>query len=143
MVFRGSPNQRGHGIGTFLRGLFRASLPYLKSGAKVVGRELLHTGSNFLDDLDADVPAKEALESRLKEAAGNLKRKAINRVLTGKGYKSKKRKKSVQSKRRSRKRKTSKKVIRKKKSRKTVKKRRALKNRRKRAIKNNLTDIFG
>lgn len=110
-VYRGSPNQRGHGIGTFLKGLFRASLPILQRGARVVGKELFHSGVNFLNDLDNNVPAGSAFQSRLSEAQSNLKRKAANTLLGGgRVYKKKRSRQSGQSKTSSRKRKSSRKV---------------------------------
>ena len=115
VVYRGSPYQRGHGIGTFLKGLFRASLPLLKRGARAVGKELLHSGVNFMEDLDHDMPPGEGFSARMKEARSNLKRKAIDTLLKGKGYKRKKRRKTVQSKRSTRKRKTYRKTKRNKK----------------------------
>lgn len=89
-VFIGSPYQRGHGIGSFLGGLFRKILPYLSRGARVVGKEALRAGLNVIEDVENNTPMKEALKTRLKESGGNLKRKAeekINSLMTGSGYK--------------------------------------------------------
>jgi len=38
-VFVGSPYQRGHGIGSFLGGLFKKILPYLGKGVHAIGKE--------------------------------------------------------------------------------------------------------
>ena len=43
--------QRGHGIGSFLGGLFRQVRTVLWSGVKAVGRETLLTGGRILSDL--------------------------------------------------------------------------------------------
>lgn len=89
-VFVGSPYQRGHGIGSFLGGLFRKILPYLSRGARVVGKEALRAGMNVIEDVENNTPMKEALKTRLKESGVNLKRKAeekINSLMTGSGYK--------------------------------------------------------
>ena len=43
--------QRGHGIGSFLSGLFRLVRPVLWSGVKAVGRETMRTGGKILSDL--------------------------------------------------------------------------------------------
>ena len=43
--------QRGHGLGTFLSGLFRLVRPVLWSGVKAVGRETLRTGRRILSHL--------------------------------------------------------------------------------------------
>ena len=42
--------QRGNGIGSFFRGLFRFVKP-LYSGAKAIGKEALKTGSNIITDM--------------------------------------------------------------------------------------------
>lgn len=89
-IYRGAPYQRGHGIGSFLGGVFRSILPLFKTGAKAVGREALRTGSSFLGDLMENRPAKEAFRDRMQEAGKNLKRKAddkISSLMEGSGYK--------------------------------------------------------
>ena len=48
--------QRGHGIGSFLSGVFRLVLPVLWSGVKTIGRETLRNGRKFLSYL-ADITA--------------------------------------------------------------------------------------
>lgn len=93
-VFRGSSNQRGRGIGSFLGGLFRRALPYLSKGARFVGQETLRTGANVLTDVFAHrTPFKQSVKSRLKESVNNIKRKAdekIDALMDGSGYKIKK-----------------------------------------------------
>ncbi|XP_065224228.1 uncharacterized protein LOC135848277 [Planococcus citri] len=65
--FQGSPYQRGHGIGSFLGGLFRGALPLLKSGARAVGKELLQCGINVLDDLP-EATLKDSVNTRTGKA---------------------------------------------------------------------------
>lgn len=112
VYFKGSPYQRGHGIGSFLGGLFRQALPLLKSGARTVGKELLQCGINVLDDLGSDNKTlKESVDQRTGDVVRNLKNKAkdeIVGILKGKGYKGKRRRKTSQSKSISRRRKTKK-----------------------------------
>ena len=43
--------QRGNGIGSFFRGLFRFVKPLLYSGAKAVGKKALKTISNIITDI--------------------------------------------------------------------------------------------
>ena len=43
--------QRGHGLGSFLSGLFRVVRPVLWRGIKAVGRDTLRTGGRILSDL--------------------------------------------------------------------------------------------
>lgn len=93
IVYRGASHQRGHGIGSFLGGLFRTISPLIKSGAKAIGKEVLRTGINVLSDVANTVPPNQAISSRMKEFTGNLKRKAdmkLDRVMKGSGYKKKK-----------------------------------------------------
>ena len=48
----GSPYvQRGHGIGSFLAGLFRSLKPLSIRGARALGREALNTGAQILADI--------------------------------------------------------------------------------------------
>lgn len=99
IVYKGAAYQRGHGIGSFLGGLFRSVLPLLKSGAKVIGKEALNSGIGLLSDVMSARPIKDSFNSRFKEATGNLKRKAdekINSLMSGSGYKIKRQsKKSI------------------------------------------------
>lgn len=93
-VYIGSPNQRGHGIGSFLGGLFRRILPLLKQGARAVGKEAVRTGINVATDImDSGVRPKEAFKTRLRESGENLKRKAeekLSTLMQGSGYKASK-----------------------------------------------------
>lgn len=90
-VYIGSPNQRGHGIGSFLGGLFRRIIPLLKQGARTIGKEALRSGVNVANDiLDKGMHPREAFQTRLRESGTNLKRKAeekINNLMQGSGYK--------------------------------------------------------
>jgi len=60
--------QREHGIGSFLRGLWRTVRPVLWSNAKSLGREALHTGGNIMTEIAAnpgqtgDILSKHATE---------------------------------------------------------------------------------
>lgn len=99
-VYRGVEYQRGHGIGSFLGGLFRTVTPLLKTGLKVLGRETLRSGVGLAGDLAFNVPPKVAVRNRVKELTGNLKRKAdskIDDVMRGSGYKRKRKQVTIQS----------------------------------------------
>lgn len=90
VIYKGVPYQRGHGIGSFLGGLFRSILPLLSSGARVIGKEALNTGVGLLSDMVGSRPMEESIKSRLKEASSNLKRKADAKIdginMSGSGY---------------------------------------------------------
>lgn len=89
-VYRGVSYQKGHGIGSFLGGLFRTVLPILKSGARAVGKEAVRTGMNVLGDIasDSTQPLKKVIRKRVIEAGGNLAEKAGRKIrtMTGAGY---------------------------------------------------------
>lgn len=93
VVYKGSPYQRGHGIGRFLGGLFRTITPLLSSGVKTMGKEAIKSSVNVLKDVISSVPPEQAISSGVKMFTSNLKRKAddkIDRVMSGSGYKRKK-----------------------------------------------------
>jgi len=50
-VYISTPNQRDHGIGSFLDSLFRRVLPLLSKGAKVVGKEVVCSSMNVARDV--------------------------------------------------------------------------------------------
>lgn len=74
---------RGAGVGSFLGGLFRRILPILKKGTIAVGREVINSGSNFINDIANNVSPRTALRKRTREVASNL----AHKVMTGEGYK--------------------------------------------------------
>ncbi|KAG8239653.1 hypothetical protein J437_LFUL019351 [Ladona fulva] len=89
-VYDGAHYQRGHGIGSFLGGIFRAALPILSKGAKAIGEETMHTGFNLMRDVAQNKPIRDSVLRRLDEAGDNLKRKAVNSIgelMKGSGYK--------------------------------------------------------
>lgn len=89
-VFVGSPYQRGHGIGSFLGGLFRRVLPYLGIAARAVGKEALRAGANIIEDVENNTPIKVATRHRFEESRDKLKRQAkekITSLMKGSGYK--------------------------------------------------------
>uniref|UniRef100_A0A6V7KHW5 Uncharacterized protein n=1 Tax=Bracon brevicornis TaxID=1563983 RepID=A0A6V7KHW5_9HYME len=139
-IYVGAPYQRGHGIGAFLGGLFRRIMPFLGSAARAVGKEAIHAGMNVVSDVASRrVPFREALEKRLIESGMNLKRKAsekIDHLMTGSGYKRRRKRRRVQKRAKRRGVKTSR--IRKKRKATPKKKKRAPKKKKYRSIE----DIF-
>jgi hypothetical protein len=70
--------QRGNGIGSFFRGLFRFVKPLLYSGAKTVGKEGTKTGCNIIADMlnkEPQQPVGSIFKNRFIEAKGNLEQK--------------------------------------------------------------------
>jgi len=86
-VYRASIRlQRGNGIGSFFRGLFRFVIPLLYSGVKVVGKEALKTGSHIITDIlnkEPEQPVGDISKNHFCEAKNNLQEK-IKKV-TGSG----------------------------------------------------------
>ena len=48
-VFYGARMQRWHGLGSILGGLFRRALPFLSSGAKILGQQAMNVASDMID----------------------------------------------------------------------------------------------
>ncbi|KAK3907323.1 Putative uncharacterized transposon-derived protein [Frankliniella fusca] len=74
--YAGSSYQKGHGIGSWLGGLFRTVLPLLKSGATAVGREAARAGAHVLADVASGDPIADSAKRHAGEAVQNLKRRA-------------------------------------------------------------------
>lgn len=93
-IYVGAPYQQGSGIGSFLGGVYRYVIPFLKSSAKTVGKEALSTGLNIVSDIASCKEPQDAVRSRLRESIRNLKRKAddkFERCMNGEGYQAKRR----------------------------------------------------
>lgn len=90
-VYVGAPYQRGSGIGSFLGGVFRYVLPFLKRGAAAVSKEALSAGMNIVSDVtEKNASINEAFNSRIRESGQNLKRAAeekLGKMMAGEGYK--------------------------------------------------------
>lgn len=74
--FKGTPYQRGAGLGSFFRSLFRMALPLFKSAATTVGRQALASGANMATDVLQGKPALRSLEDRGREGLASLMKKA-------------------------------------------------------------------
>ena len=99
--FSGSRYQRGYGLGNIFGSIAKSVLPLLKSGAKTVGKQLLHLEIGFASDLLEGKNAKDAALSRAKRAGSKLLQTA-KRKATGNPQPAKRRKTKVQKKRRNR-----------------------------------------
>lgn len=98
--YRGADYQRGHGVGSFLRGLFRTAYPILRSAAAVVGREAARAGSQvMLDTLAHHKPLRSSLRDQWEASSGALAQKAHKsiRSMVGRGIKRRKTSKRRQS----------------------------------------------
>ena len=76
-IFHGTPYQRGAGIGSIFRSVFRYLLPIAAPAGQAIGREALETGSRILNNLvKGDVPLKQAVVSEGRAGLKNLLDKA-------------------------------------------------------------------
>ena len=68
-VFYGARTQRGHVIGSVLGGLFRRALPFLKSGAEILGKQALNVATDMIDGKSFKESAKDRLKAGIKTFA--------------------------------------------------------------------------
>ena len=71
-VFYGRTDQRGHGIGSLFGSLARSALPFFKSAAGYVGRNLLSTGANVIGDVLQGRNVGEAFKERFTETGRDV-----------------------------------------------------------------------
>ena len=99
--YQGTAFQRGYGFGGVFRSLFRMAAPLFKSGAKALGRQMLQSGLDVVNDVSQGENLKMAAKRRLKEAGRQLTEKAATKVKTmigsGKHKKRKRKQKRVSS----------------------------------------------
>ena len=119
--FVGLPYQRGGGLGSFFRGIFRALLPIAKSAGKAVGKQALATGAQIASDVVAGKNVKAAAQLRTRRGASKLLRKAAVRLQRGRGLGRRKKAKATKPIKRRRKR-----AVKRKKTTKRAAKRRRL-----------------
>lgn len=67
-AFHGARFQRGYGLGSIFRGLFRWAVPHLQQGAKMLGKKALQTGVSVAQDVLAGENLKTATKKRAKQA---------------------------------------------------------------------------
>jgi hypothetical protein len=89
--YSGVPLQRGYGLGGIFGSLFRTIFPFIKQGAKTVGKELLKTGVSIASDVVSGQNVKSAAKQRFQETGKTLADKAVNKAksMLGGGYKRK------------------------------------------------------
>jgi len=90
-VFVGSRQQRGHGLGSVLGGIFRRFvIPFFKTHGKALATDALRTGVNVAEDVLGGRTLKESVKRRVPEG---IKRSAQSLVAqSGSGVCSKRRK---------------------------------------------------
>ena len=78
--FIGMPYQRGNGLGSLFRGLFRFILPIAKSAGHAVGKQALKTGAEIASDLVAGESLAESAKRRGRVGATNLLKQATAKL---------------------------------------------------------------
>jgi hypothetical protein len=86
--FKGTPYQRGAGLGSFFRSLFRMAVPLLKSTATHVGRQALESGANIARDVAEGRSIDDSFKDHARRGAARLANVAVEklgRVQSGSG----------------------------------------------------------
>lgn len=78
--FVGSPYQRGGGLGSLFRTLFRAIIPMAKSAGRTVGKQALKTGAQVATDILAGENVKQAVKRRGRQATADLFRIGADKI---------------------------------------------------------------
>ena len=65
-VFYSARTQRGHGLGNIIGGLFRRALPFLSSGAKILGEQAMNVASDMIDGKSFQDSTKSLLKEGIK-----------------------------------------------------------------------------
>jgi hypothetical protein len=94
-AFHGARNQRGYGIGSIFRGLYRWAIPHLYSGIKAVGQRALKEGVGVAQDVLNGEKLGDSVVKRGKKAIGSLT--SQNASQKGAGRKATKRKAKAKS----------------------------------------------
>ena len=97
--FEGALYQKGYGLGSLFRGLFRSVLPLVKSGLKTIGKETLRNGALVAGDIAAGQKPKDAIIKRMKDV--------LTKNQTGSGIRKRRRLGTRQSSSRHKRRRTS------------------------------------
>lgn len=84
-IFAGVPYQRGSGLGSIFRGLFRFLWPAVKNIGKSAGREALQAGAEIASDVLKGENIKRSAKRRGKQALGRTIRKVTNQQGSGIG----------------------------------------------------------
>lgn len=69
--YAGQPFQRGTGIGSFFKGLFRSIFPIVKSVGKEAAKQALTAGVGVANDYLAGDNVRSSVKRRGKQAIGN------------------------------------------------------------------------
>lgn len=83
--YRGTPYQRGAGLGSFFKALFRMAVPVIRSAGKQVGKHALSAGANVMADLVKGQPVFESVKRHSKAETAKLLKEAEQALQEGEG----------------------------------------------------------
>ena len=84
-AYRGTPYQRGAGLGSFFRALFRMAVPVIKSVGKQAGKHALSAGANVMADLVKGQPVIESMKKHSRAETSRLLAEAGQALQEGEG----------------------------------------------------------
>lgn len=83
--YRGTPYQRGAGLGSFFKALFRMAVPVIKSVGRQAGKHALAAGANVMSDLVKGEPVLDSLKKRSKFETSRLFHEVGDELQKGEG----------------------------------------------------------
>lgn len=87
--FHGLAFQRGAGLGSFFKSLFRIAVPVLKRVATTTAKRVGHQALGAVGQIAADISdgrsLKDSIQSRGKQAVSNVLHETANSIQTGNG----------------------------------------------------------
>lgn len=84
-AYRGTPYQRGAGLGSFFRALFRMAVPVMKSVGKKVGKHALSAGANVIADVARGQPVLDSMKKHSRAETSRMLAEAGEELQEGEG----------------------------------------------------------
>jgi len=83
--FHGTPYQRGAGLGSFFKSLFRMAVPVIKSVGRQVGKHALTAGANVMADLVEGRPVIDSVKKHSRSETSKILHEVGDRLQEGQG----------------------------------------------------------
>jgi hypothetical protein len=83
--YRGTPYQRGAGLGSFFKALFRMAIPVFKSVGRQAGKHALAAGANVMSDMVKGEPVFQSLKKHSRAETSKLLHEAGEALQEGEG----------------------------------------------------------
>ena len=78
-AFKGAARQKSYGIGGIFKGMTRTFAPVVKKGLLCLGKQILQSGVQVLDDVSRGEDMEVAIRIRAVEGAKKMGKKSINK----------------------------------------------------------------